>query len=143
LLLILSSRALVWGAVNIATSFGVSSLVIGLTIIALGTSLPELAASIAASRKGHSDLVLGNILGSNAFNLMSVLGISALISPAQLETAVLTRDIPVMCVITFLFWAFAFKIRGSGMIGRVKGAILLSLYAGYQVLLYFAATQVS
>lgn len=143
ILLITSSRFLVWSAVAIATELEISSLVIGLTIIALGTSLPEFAASIAASRKGQSDMVFGNILGSNSFNLLTTLGIAAIISPAKLEEALLKRDIPLMLIITGLFWFFAFKRKQNGMIGRYKGATLLLFYIGYQVLLYISITQAS
>lgn len=137
-LLVASSRILVWSAVSIAEYAGISDLIIGLTIVAIGTSLPELAASVAASRKGLSDMVLGNVLGSNVFNLLSVLGISALIRPQALDPELLWRDLPIMVGVTLLLGGFLFKRRGFGLINRTKGVILLSCYVGYQVALYFA-----
>ena len=137
-ILMISSRALVWGAANLAERAGISDLIIGLTIIAVGTSLPELAASLAASRKGLSDMVLGNVLGSNGFNLLSVLGISAVVRPQLLDRAVLTRDLPVMVGVTLLLGVFLIKKSPHGLIHRGKGLILLTTYAGYQALLYFA-----
>lgn len=86
ILLLVSSKLLVWGAINIATAFGVSDLIIGLTIVAIGTSLPELAASIVSARKGEHDIALGNVIGSNMFNTLGVLGIAGLIKPAELRT---------------------------------------------------------
>lgn len=137
-ILMISSRVLVWGAVNLAERAGISDLIIGLTIIAVGTSLPELAASLAASRKGLSDMVLGNVLGSNGFNLLSVLGISAVVRPQLLDRAVLTRDLPAMVGVTLLLGVFLIKKSPPGLIHRGKGLILLTTYAGYQALLYFA-----
>ncbi|KZZ50462.1 calcium:proton antiporter, partial [Oleiphilus sp. HI0122] len=90
--LVLSSRMLVWGASGIATELGVSDLIIGLTIVAIGTSLPELAASIASALKGHHDLALGNIIGSNLFNLLAVMAIPAFISPPIIDQVSLFRD---------------------------------------------------
>src|SRR5690554_348982 len=100
ILLILSSRALVWGAVEIAEAFGVSDLIIGLTIVAIGTSLPELASAIAAIRKNEHDLALGNVIGSNLFNTLAVVGIAGAIAPSELEPEVLTRDYAVMTLMT-------------------------------------------
>jgi len=95
-LLLLSSKILVWGAINIATAFGVSDLIIGLTIVAIGTSLPELAASITSARKGEHDIALGNVIGSNMFNTLGVLGVTGLIQPTLLDDGVLTRDLPII-----------------------------------------------
>lgn len=131
LFLILSSRMLVWGAVEIAQAFGVSDLIIGLTIVAVGTSLPELASSIIAARKGENDIALGNILGSNLFNTLAVVGIAGIISPMALEPEVLTRDITVMAGLTILLFIFAYGFRGMGRINRIEGAALITCYIAY------------
>ena len=141
LLLLGSSRLLVWSAVGIATAAGIPPLVIGLTVIALGTSLPELAACIVSCRKGHDDIAIGNILGSNTFNLMSVLGIASLIQPTSFEQIVVYRDLPLMLFLSLLLGIFAFKRQGSAKISRIKGTILLSIYITYQAWLYLTMTQ--
>ena len=141
--LIASSRMLVWGAVGMAQALGVSDLVIGLTIVAVGTSLPELASSIAAARRGENDLAVGNIIGSNFFNTLVVVGIAAVISPINsMEPAVLSRDVPIMSALTLLLFLMSFpflkrkrKKGGQFGFGRIGGALLLSLYVAYLVLL--------
>src|SRR5690554_5943424 len=100
ILLVVSSRLLVWGAVTIAQSLGVSDLVIGLTIVAIGTSLPELASALAAVRKNEHDLILGNILGSGIFNTLAVIGLAAVIQPLSVEPEVLYRDWTLMLALT-------------------------------------------
>lgn len=136
ILLLLSSRMLVWGAVEIAQALGVSELVIGLTIVAIGTSLPELAASVAAALKGENDLAIGNIVGSNLFNLLAVLAIPGILAPAAVENAVLLRDYPLMLGLTVLLFILALtRGRKDGQIRRWQGALLLSLFAGYLALL--------
>ncbi len=137
--LIGSSRLLVWGAVGIAEAFGVSDLVIGLTIVALGTSLPELAASIASAMKNEPDIAIGNVIGSNMFNLLAVLGIPGLLRPDRIDPEVLSRDMPVMVGLTLALLAMAWGLRGEGRINRLEGAVLLGCYVGYQSLLYFTA----
>ena len=135
-LLLLSSRTLVWGAVEIAQALGVSELVIGLTIVAIGTSLPELAASVAAALKGENDLAIGNIVGSNLFNLLAVLAIPGILAPAAVENAVVFRDYPLMLGLTVLLFIFALtRGREAGQIHRWQGAMLLGLFAGYLALL--------
>ena len=135
-LLVASSRALVWGAVAIARSLGVSDLLIGLTIVAIGTSLPELASSIAAARKGENDLALGNIIGSNLFNTLAVVGLAATISPMdEIEKAVTYRDMPLMTALTVALIVLGFRRKGDGRLNRIAGAILLAIYAGYLALL--------
>ena len=137
-LLIISSRMLVWGASNIAHSFGVTDLVIGLTIVALGTSLPELAASIASLKKSIPDMAIGNVIGSNLFNSLAVVGIPPLIYGFEVDSAALHRDVPVMVLLTLLL--FAMSIGGNqrlNQIGRFKGAVLLASFAAYQCYLYF------
>ncbi|HEX9874260.1 MAG TPA: calcium/sodium antiporter [Deferrimonas sp.] len=130
-LLIASSRILVWGAVEIARNFGVSDLIIGLTIVAVGTSLPELASSVIATRKGEHDIALGNILGSNLFNTLAVVGIAGVIHPMAVGPEVFSRDIPVMAVLTVSLFVFGYGFRGPGRINRFEGAALLVGYAGY------------
>ncbi|MCK5382500.1 MAG: calcium/sodium antiporter, partial [Gammaproteobacteria bacterium] len=137
LLLLVSSKILVWGAVSIAYKLGVSDLVIGLTIVALGTSLPELAASVMSAIKGEHDIAIGNIIGSNIFNLLAVLGLPGLIHPAVIDSEVLTRDYPIMFILILLMFAMAYGFRGPGRINRLEGAIMVAAYAGYQTLLYF------
>jgi cation:H+ antiporter len=133
--LIVSSRILVWGAVEIAHGYGVSDLIIGLTIVALGTSLPELASSLIAARKGEHDIALGNILGSNLFNTLAVVGVAAAIHPATVAPEVLSRDVLTMTVLTFLLFAFCFGFRGPGRINRLEGTVLLASYIGYTAFL--------
>ncbi|MBQ9578275.1 MAG: calcium/sodium antiporter, partial [Ottowia sp.] len=99
-LLVASSRLLVWGAVEIARAFGVGDVIIGLTIVAVGTSLPELASSVIAARKGEHDIALGNVIGSNLFNTLAVVGIAGAIAPLPVEPAVLQRDAVVMAALT-------------------------------------------
>lgn len=135
-LLIASSRILVWGAVEIAHSFGVSDLIIGLTVIAVGTSLPELAASLIATRKGENDIALGNILGSNLFNTLAVVGIAGSISPMAVAPDVLTRDMLVMAGLTVALFVFGIGRPGHpGRINRLEGGVLLSCYVAYSTYL--------
>ena len=134
-LLLGSAQMLVWAAVGIAKALGVSDLVIGLTVVALGTSLPELAASIASARKGEHDMAVGNVIGSNLFNLLAVLGIAVVIKPARIDPAILWRDYPVMVALTLGFLLLSF-VRRTGHLGRMAGAALLAAYVAYQVLLY-------
>ncbi|MDT8893839.1 calcium/sodium antiporter [Halomonas sp. I1] len=139
LLLVVSSRLLVWGAVAIAQSFGVSDLIIGLTVVAVGTSLPELASSISALRRGEHDLVLGNVVGSNLFNTLGVVGLAALITPIEVASEVLLRDWTLMTAMTVLMTVFALGWRGrAGRINRLEGGALLAMYlvyTGFMVLL--------
>ncbi|WP_180683495.1 calcium/sodium antiporter [Tepidicella baoligensis] len=131
-LLIASSRLLVWGAVTIAESLGVSELVIGLTVVAVGTSLPELASCIAAARKNEHDLAMGNILGSNLFNTLAVVGLASAIQPLSVEPAVLHRDMAVMGVLTLALFALGYGRHGQpGRISRPEGALLLLCFMGY------------
>lgn len=149
-LLVASSRGLVWGAVEIAKALGVSDLLIGLTIVAVGTSLPELASSIAAARKGEDDLAVGNIVGSNMFNTLTVVGIASAVTPMNaFDSNVLVRDIPVMVVLTVLLLVFGLPTRISkmgadgkriGRINRVEGSVFLLIYIGYIGFLVAQAT---
>ncbi len=132
-MLIASSRILVWGAVEIARIFGVSDLIIGLTVIAVGTSLPELASSIIAARKGEHDIALGNILGSNFFNTLAVVGCAGSISPMAAGPEVFSRDIMVMTALTVSLFILGYGFRGPGLgrINRYEGLFLLSCYIAY------------
>ncbi|ROQ25849.1 calcium/sodium antiporter [Gallaecimonas pentaromativorans] len=136
-LLVISSRILVWGAVTIAHHLGVSDLVIGLTIVAIGTSLPELASSIAAVRKNEHDLALGNVIGSNLFNTLAVVGIAAAIKPMSVEALVLHRDWLVMAVLTVLLFIMGYGFKRQGRINRYEGLILLLIYIGYSSYLFY------
>ncbi len=131
LLLIVSSRILVWGAVNIAQGLGVSDLIIGLTVIAVGTSLPELASSVIAARKGEHDMALGNILGSNMFNTLAVVGIAGVIHPMGVGHEVLSRDMTVMVGLTLSLFVIGYGFRGPGRINRLEGLLLVSAYVAY------------
>ena len=138
IVLIASSRLLVWGAVEVAEYFKVSDLIIGLTVVAIGTSLPELATTIAAARKKEFDLAVGNIIGSNMFNILGVMALPGLIHANSFDAAVLTRDYPVMIALSFalLLFSIAWRKGKLGILGRVEGALLLAGYVAYMVWLY-------
>jgi cation:H+ antiporter len=139
--LLISSRILIWGAVSVAQQFGVSDLIIGLTIVALGTSLPELAASVAGVLKQEHDIVIGNIIGSNIFNLLAVLGLPGIISPGPIDAAVMERDYIAMVILTIFLFAMAYGFRGGARrINRYEGGVLLLIFISYQSLLYFSVT---
>jgi len=141
-LLVISSRILVWGAVSVAHALGISDLVIGLTIVALGTSIPELAASVIAARKGEHDIALGNVVGSNMFNLLAVVGIAGVIAPMQSITPeVLTRDWPTMVAMTAALFVMAYGFRGEGRINRFEGLLLLLSFIAYNTYLVITVTQ--
>lgn len=141
LVLVGSSKILVWGAVNIATMLGISELIIGLTIVALGTSLPELAAAIAGARKGEPDLVLGNVVGSNLFNSLAVIGLPALMTDFSISPEAVSRDLSVTLFLTALLYLLTFIPRSSCcVITRAKGFILLSCFVLYQCFLYYQVT---
>lgn len=151
--LIASSRMLVWGAVNLAHALGVSDLLIGLTIVAVGTSLPELASSIAAARRGENDLAVGNVIGSNGFNTLVVVGIAAVIAPINAtDPEVMSRDVPIMTALTLLLFFICLPFRKKRKdeqakdnrfgFGRIGGVLFLMLYVGYLVLLGLGANGV-
>ncbi|HHH46238.1 MAG TPA: calcium/sodium antiporter [Thiotrichales bacterium] len=139
LVLLVSSRILVWGAVQLAQFFGVSDLVIGLTIVALGTSLPELAASVMSALKGEPDIALGNVIGSNLFNLLGVLGIPGLFAVVPVEPAVLSRDYPMMLGLTLALLLMSWNYRGTRRINRIEGLLLVLAYLAYEGLLYYGS----
>jgi len=140
ILLVISSQILVWGGVEIARALGISDLIIGLTVVAVGTSLPELAASIAAVRKNEHDLALGNIIGSNLFNTSIVIGITGTIGPTILEPGILSRDLPVLGILTaaLFLMGYAFRERTAGIISRLEGVLLLIAYLIYNAGLVLA-----
>lgn len=137
--LLISAEVLVWGATSIAAALGVSELIIGLTIVAIGTSLPELAATVGSALKGHTDIAIGNIVGSNILNILAVMAVPGLVHPVVLDGAVLWRDFGMMLVLTLLLMLFAYGISARPMITRFEGIILLSAWIGYNVLLYSQA----
>ncbi|MBA6329063.1 calcium/sodium antiporter [Colwellia sp. MB02u-6] len=136
ILLPLSASFLVDSSIFIAKAFGISDLVIGLTVIAIGTSLPELAASIMSIIKKEDDLALGNIIGSNIFNILAVLSLAGLIAPGDIDHAAAVRDAPFMLATTFLLFILCFSRGGKFRITRAKGLLLLAVFIGYQVLLF-------
>ncbi|MFW2371531.1 MAG: calcium/sodium antiporter [Gammaproteobacteria bacterium] len=140
IILLASSKLLVWGAINVALSLGISDLIIGLTIVAIGTSLPELGASIASVRKNEPDIAMGNLIGSNMFNTLGVLGTTGLIQPSVMDAGVLSRDLPLMFILTLVVFIMAFGFRNKGTITRFKGSMLFAVFIGYETLLFFSAT---
>lgn len=142
-LLVASSRALVWGAVGLARAAGVSDLIVGLTVVAVGTSLPELASSVAAARKGEDDLAVGNVVGSNLFNTLAVVGLAGAIRPMPgVDPEILTRDLSVTLGVTALLLLFGWpwrRGRPDGRLSRTAGALFLASYAAYLFLLVRAA----
>lgn len=139
-LLLASSQLLVHGAVTIARYAGLSDLVIGLTIIAVGTSLPELAASVIAILKGEDDLALGNIIGSNIFNILAVLGLGAVIGPGSLDPMAGSRDSYVMIGATVVMLLMSLRLGKVQRINRVEGALLLCGFIAYQYMLFTSPT---
>jgi cation:H+ antiporter len=139
-LLVAGATLLVEGAVSIATSLGVSSLVVGLTVVAVGTSLPELATSVIAVRRGERDLAVGNVVGSNIFNIGVVLGLPALISPGGIPVsgAAVALDIPVMLAAAVALLPIAFT---GFAVARWEGALFVALYAAYTGYVVLAATE--
>jgi cation:H+ antiporter len=130
-LLVAASRVLVWGAVGIAQDLGISDLIIGLTVVAIGTSLPELAAGISAARKGEHDLAVGNVLGSNLFNTLLVAGLAGVIAPHAVDPALLARDFPVLVALTVALLVMGIGLRGPGRINRLEGGLLVAAFLTY------------
>jgi cation:H+ antiporter len=141
-LLLLSSRMLVWGAVNIAQTFGVSDLVIGLTIVALGTSLPELAAGVTSALKNEHDIAIGNIIGSNMYNLLAVLPMPGLIVPGSFSPEIMSRDMPVMIGLTLLMFMMSYGFRKNGRINRLEGLLLFTAFIAYQGMLFLGIQEI-
>ena len=136
-LVLLGAEFMVSGAMTIAHYWHVSDLVIGLTIVAVGTSLPELAASITSALKGHDALVFGNVIGSNVFNTLAVIGVPALIAPGYLPSELFRRDYVVMIFFTALLWVFAWMRRRSLTFTRWQSGLLLAGYVGYTLFLFW------
>jgi len=139
----LASKFLVEGAVFIARSLEVSETVIGLSVMAVGTSLPELAAALTSALRHEDDLAIGNVIGSNMFNILGVLGVAAVVHPVEVEMLMLKQDFPVMFLLTVLLFFMAYGISGPGRISRRSAVLLLTLYLGYQVLVWVTATHVA
>lgn len=137
-LLLGGAELLVRGAVNVARFFGVSDLVIGLTIIAVGTSLPELAASIMSVIKNEADIAIGNVIGSNMFNMLMVLGVPCLIYPDSFGPEVLSRDFLIMVLLSLAMGWMVF-IHGKGKFDRLEGGFLFSCFISYQYYLFYSA----
>jgi cation:H+ antiporter len=133
--LLVSAKLVVWGGSELAASFGVSDLLIGLTVVALGTSLPELAVSISSALKKQHEMVVGNIIGSNLFNTVGVLAIPSLILPFDVPVNVINRDYPFMVALTVLLFIISYKFKKEGNISRPEGVLLLVVLATYLYLL--------
>jgi cation:H+ antiporter len=142
IILPISSQFLVEGAIYIARSLQVSEAVIGLTIIAFGTSLPELAAALTSALREEDDLAIGNVIGSNMFNILGVLGIAAVIEPVNVDFLMLKQDFPVMFLFSVLLFFMAYGIQGPGRISRKSGFLLLAIFFSYQVLVWVTAAKV-
>ncbi len=137
--LLVGSKSLVWGATGVAHLLGVSDLIIGLTIVAIGTSLPELAASVVSALKNEHDIAVGNILGSNIFNILAVLAMPGLIAPSHIDQMLLYRDLPFMIGLSVGLYLFA-RFSPSGRIGRFAGVLMLMVYVTYNGLLVYQNT---
>lgn len=135
--LLLSANVLVWGAKQLALAFGVSELVIGLTVVAIGTSLPELAASVSSALKGHHEIAFGNVIGSNIFNLLVVLGLPGLVAPFSLEDSVFSRDFLAMLALSVLWFVLMLVcVKRRKPFGKLMGIVLLLSYFAYYWLLF-------
>jgi|Deesub1362A_J573_1020465.scaffolds.fasta_scaffold00377_28 cation:H+ antiporter len=134
LLLLLGAQLLVKAGANIALKLGVSQLIIGLTMIAVGTSLPELATSLVAALRKQGDISLGNIVGSNIFNILFVMGTASLLLPFRIEKSLLIVELPIMLLFSLLIFYF---LKSEFILNRIKGFILLLLYCGFIIILFF------
>ena len=135
-LLLAAAEILTKSAVFIAYQLGVSEIIVGLTVIAIGTSLPELAASVTAAKKGQSDMAIGNVVGSNILNILAVLAVPALIHPINIDAIVILRDYMTMLVLTVILVFFAYAVGSQKKITRLEGCILLAAWVGYNSVLY-------
>ena len=135
-LLLVGSRLLIWGGVGLARTMGVSELVIGLTLVALGTSLPELATTLTGIIKKQDSIAVGNVVGSNIFNTLAILGTISILSPLPIASENSSRDFPMTLLASLVLWPISWSRRqGRGRVNRFEGAILLGLYGGYLYLL--------
>jgi cation:H+ antiporter len=130
--LLVGAKLLVWGASHLAEALEVSNFVIGLTVVAIGTSLPELAVSVVSALKKEHDIALGTIIGSNMFNCLAVIGPAAVIYPAAFHPELLSLHFPVMIALTLAMFALTYNFTGSGRISRIEGAVLLAVFIGYE-----------
>ena len=135
IVLVASAEVLVWAATRIALELGVSELIIGLTIVAIGTSLPELAATIGSALKGHPEIAIGNVVGSNILNILAVLAVPGLLSGSLISSAALWRDGGMMLALTMLLALFAYGINSQRVITRFEGLVLAAAWIGYNALL--------
>jgi cation:H+ antiporter len=135
-ILLVSAELLVWAAVEVAGWLGVSELIIGLTVVAVGTSLPELAATLGAAIKGHTDIAIGNVVGSNILNLLAVLSVPALVSAPDVDIEVLWRDYGMMLALTLALTLFAYAIGSRPVITRFEGAVIMLGWIGYNLVLF-------
>src|SRR3970282_1368438 len=135
--LVLGAELLVRGASRLAAALGISPLVIGLTVVAFGTSTPELVVSVRAALSGQADIALGNVVGSNIFNVLFILGLSALVSPLVVSEQLVRHDVPIMIGVSSLTMLFAM----NGRLGRVEGIVLFLLLVLYIVFLIWLARQ--
>ena len=136
LLLLAGSRLLIWGGVGLAQTMGVSEMVIGLTVVALGTSLPELATTLTGIIKKQDAIAVGNVVGSNMFNTLAILGTTSVLSPLPITSENTSRDFPMMLLASLILWPISWSRRkGQGRVNRFEGAILLGVYGAYLYLL--------
>ena len=135
-LLLVGSRLLIWGGVGLARAIGVSELVIGLTVVALGTSLPELATTLTGIIKKQDAIAVGNVVGSNIFNTLAILGTISIVSPLPISSENFSRDFPATLLASLILWPVSWsRPKGQGRVNRLEGAILLGLYGAYLYLL--------
>lgn len=134
--LLASAELLVWAAVEVAEWLGVSELIIGLTVVAVGTSLPELAATVGAAVKGHTDIAIGNVVGSNILNVLAVLAVPAVVSAPLVDIEVLWRDCGMMLALTLALALFAYAIGSRPVITRFEGGVILAGWIGYNLVLF-------
>ena len=135
IVLLISAQVLVYAATNVATTLGVSDLIIGLTIVAVGTSLPELAATVGSAIKGQPDIAIGNIVGSNILNILAVLAVPGLIHATDIDYAALWRDSGMMLALTLMLALFAYGLNSRAVITRFEGSVMLMAWIGYNLLL--------
>ncbi|MEM7001349.1 MAG: calcium/sodium antiporter [Pseudomonadota bacterium] len=135
IVLLVSAQVLVYAATEIATALGVSEMIIGLTIVAVGTSLPELAATVGSAIKGHPDIAIGNVVGSNILNILAVLSVPGLLNPTAIDFAALWRDCGMMLALTLMLALFAYGYNSRAVITRFEGAVMLMAWIGYNTLL--------
>lgn len=135
IVLLISAQVLVYAATNIATTLGVSDLIIGLTVVAVGTSLPELAATVGSALKGQPDIAIGNIVGSNILNILAVLAVPGLIHATDIDYAALWRDSGMMLALTLMLALFAYGLNSRAVITRFEGSVMLMAWIGYNLLL--------